>query len=232
MRGDKVLALIVTCVLVMPHAIADARSLPTLTDFLARSDGATDHVELAAALDELRAMGKEAAPADETLTGLLRHRANLYRDRDKVLVVRLRSQIFVTLTDIGFPDSAMPALYDTLVHVDERIHAREVGAAARVVGSLGPRGRELAPYLVETLALQLGEEEFSLERYDAEFPPEEATTLQLEAVRALAAVATPEDRDVLRVLRQLAESGADDLLDPRVVREAQRAVEIIEGGRR
>lgn len=230
MRGDKALALIVTCVLVTPHAIADERSLQTLTDLLARSDGATDHVEIATALDALRAMGRKAAPAAETLTGLLQHRAKLYRDRDKVLVVRLRAQIIITLTAMGFPDSAMPTLYDTLAHIDERINAREVGAAARAVRSVGPRGRELAPYLVEALALQLAEEEFSLERYDVEFPPEEATTLQLEAVRALAAMATSEDRDVLRVLRQLAERGADDWLDPRVVRQAQRAVEIIEGG--
>lgn len=231
MRGDKVLVLIATCALVAPHAIADTRSLQMLIEFLARSDGATDHLEIAAALDALRRMGKKAAPAAETLAELLPHRATLYKDRDKVLVVRLRAQIIITLIDIGVPDSAMLPLYDTLAHVDERINAREVGAAARAVRTLGPRGREFAPYLVETLSLQLSEEEFSLERYEAEFPPEEATTVQLEAVRALGAVATPEDWDVLRVLRQLAERGFGDSLDPRVVREAQRAVEIIEGGR-
>jgi len=233
MTRDKLLAVVAVLLLLGTPAAAAERPLWALTEFLARSDGATDHLAIAVALDELRAMKHQAAPAAETLSSLLPHRAKLYHDRDKVLVVRLRAHIMVTLSEIGFPISAEWALLDTLGHVDERISAREVGAAARAARSLGPRGRELAPYLLDALSLRLlGEEEFSLERYATDFPPEEATTIQLEAVRALAAVASPGDGEVLRMLRHLAARRVSDSLDSRVVREARHAVETIEGARR
>src|SRR4029079_15424645 len=105
-----------------------------------------------------------------------------------LLVIRLRAYVMVTLSEIGFPASALPALLDTLAHLDERLMSLEVGAAARAVGSLGPRGRDFAPYLPDTLPQRLSEEEFSLERYEPQFPLEQATTIQLEAVRSLGRV--------------------------------------------
>lgn len=217
--------------LVASPVAAAKRSLRALTDFLARADGATDHLAVASALQELRAMKGDAASAAETLSDLLPHRAKLYRERDKVQVVRLRAYIVVTLSDIGYPPSAEWALLDTLAHVDDRVTSREIGAAARAARSLGPRARQLTPYLLETLTLTwLGEEEFSLERYDSDFPAAEATTIKVEAVRALAAVATPGDREVLRMLRQISEGRQTATFDARVVHEARRAVETIEGG--
>ena len=144
-----------------------------------------------------------------------------------MLVVRLRTYILVTLSEIGFPSSALPALLDSLAHVDPRMTASEVGAAVRAVGSLGPRGREFAPYLLGTIAERFSEEEFSLERYEPQFPPHEATTVQLEAVRALAQVCSAEDRQILEVLRYLAQDRGPGELDRRVVREAQSALELI-----
>ncbi len=230
MRRGRLLALAAAALLLATPAAAAKRSLRAITDFLARSDGATDHLAVAAALDELRAMKSKAMPAAETLSALLPHRAALYRDRDKSEVVRLRAYIMVTLTDIGYPQSAEWALFDTLALVDDRITSREVGAAARAARSLGSRGRALAPYLVDALTLTvLGEEEFTLERYAPDFPPSEATTIQIEAVRALAAVAAPEDTDALRILRQLSERRTGEVVDARVVKEARRAVETIEG---
>jgi len=223
-------ALLAALLLFAQPAAAAKRSVRALNDFLARVDGATDHVEIARALDELRAMKTKAAPAAETLSALLPHRAKVWTDRDKVQVVRLRSYILVTLSEIGFPASAEWALFDTLVHLDESVSAQEIGAAARAVRALDARrGRELAPYLLETLSLQRSEEELSLERYDYGFPPEEATTIQIEAVRSLAFVATPEDDHVLRVLRQLS---GDSEIDRRVVRAAEQAVRAIEGAGR
>jgi hypothetical protein len=191
---------------------------------LARSDGATDHLQLAAALDTLRAMRGDAAPAAETLSALLPHQAKLYADRDKNLVIRLRAYIMVTLGEIGYPDSALPALYDTLAHIDERMTAIEVGAAARAAGSLGPRGRDLAPYLLDTLIDRFSGDEFSLERYGSDFPPAEATTVHLEAVRSLGRICSAEDHEVLAALRRLLDSR---IPDARVAREARRAVELI-----
>ena len=209
-------------------------AIPALRDLLTRGDGTTDHLVLAAALDVLRTLGHRAAPAAETLSSLLPYRCKLYSGRDKMLVIRLRAYIMVTLSDIGFPPSALPALLDTLAHVDEQVVAMEAGAAARAAASLGPRGHAFAPYLLDTLAQRVSEEEFSLERYEPQFPPREATTLQLEAVRSLGRICSAEDREVLTALQELAEDRGQTGRDPRVVREAQRARKLIlmrHGGR-
>jgi hypothetical protein len=204
-----------------------------LSGLLARSDGATDDLVIASALDVLRSLRTNAAPAAETLSGILPHRSKLYHERDKFLVVRLRAYIVVTLSEIGFPSSALPVLLDTLAHLDERMSPVEVGATARAVGSLGPRGHELAPYLLDMLDQRISPEEFSLERYEPRFPPDEATTVQLEAVRSLGRVCSAEDQDVVTALRQLAEKGSLEGLnglddrDPRLRREARRALDLI-----
>jgi len=77
-------ALLAALLLFAQPAAAAKRSVRALNDFLARVDGATDHVEIARALDELRAMKTKAAPAAETLSALLPHRAKVWTDRDKV----------------------------------------------------------------------------------------------------------------------------------------------------
>jgi len=206
---------------------AASTAIPTLTGILARSDGATDHLLIAAVLDVFRSLGGQAAPVAETLSGLLPHRSRLYRDRDKILVARLRAYIMVTLSDIGVPPSALPAILDSLAHVDERVMPIEVGAAARAGRSLGPKGRALAPYLVIAISRQISEEEFSLERYEPRFPADEATTIQLEAVRCLGRISSAKDREVLDALRQFADAPEGSELDPRVVREARHALDRI-----
>jgi hypothetical protein len=211
---------------------AAAATVGEACELLARGDGATDDAAIAAALDTVRAAGSHAAPAAaETLSGLLPHRAKLYRERDKYLVVRLRAYIVVALSEIGVPPSAIPSLLDTLANADERMMPMEIGAAARAAGSLGKRGRDFAPYLLDALSLRIMPEEFSLERYDQEFPAAEATTAQREIVRALGRIASPDDRDVVDTLRQLAASPGSDTLDPRLPAEAQRALRMIQGER-
>lgn len=197
----------------------------TLSDFLALSDGSTNDLLIVGVLDGLRSLGTNAASAGETLGRLLPHRGKLYVERDKILVMRLRAYIVVTLSEIGFPSSALPVLFDMLAHVDERMTPIELGAAARAVRSLGPRGRAFVPYLLETLSMRISTEQFSLERYDADFPPREATTVQLEAIRSLSRVSLAEDRAVLSALRQVAGARSDE--DPRAVEEAQRALNLI-----
>lgn len=206
--------------------VANAEVLPVLCDFLARSDGDTDHVLIASVLDVLRAMRQRAAPVAETLSGLLSHRSRLNKERDKMIVVRLRAYVFVTLSEIGFPAAALPPLLDSLAHVDERMTAIEVAAAARAAGSLGPNGRQFVPFLLQIFAVRLSPEEFSLERYEPRFPPHEGTTVQLEVVRALARICSPQDQEALTVLRDLSEDRGRGL-DPRLVKEARHAVELM-----
>lgn len=203
-----------------------AAAVPALCDLLIRSDGNTDHILIASALDILRSMGRRAAPAAETLSSLLSHRSRLNKERDKMLIVRLRAYIFVALSEIGFPASALPALLDALAHVDERMTVVELAAAARAAGSLGTAGRQFTPFLLQTLTVRLSAEEFSLERYEPQFPQHEATTVQLEVVRALARTCLPQDKQALAVLRDLSEDRGRGL-DPRLVNEARHALELV-----
>ena len=207
---------------------AAVAELPALCDLLEHSDGATDHLLIAAVLNALRPMGRKAAPAAETLSRLLPHRNALYRDRDKMVVVRLRAYLMVTLSEIGFPASAVPPLLDSLAHMDPRMMALEAGASVRAAASLGRQGRRFIPYLLEALSLTVSEVEISLERYDPLFPPEEATTVQLEAVRALGLICTADDRPVLEVLRQLAAATQPEQRDRRVVRQAAQVLARLE----
>src|SRR5262249_17687931 len=117
-------------------------------------------------------------------------------------------------------------LLDWLAHIDGRMTPLEIGAAARAAGSLGPHGRRFAPYLLCALTEWVGDDEFSLDRYSPDFPPEEATTVQLQAGRALGRVCSAGDRAALDLLDKMARG--QDGLDPRVVREAHKALEIIQ----
>jgi hypothetical protein len=197
-----------------PSARSGASSAATAVAFLTRADGHTDHLHLAAALDTIRRT--RATEAVEALSALLPHQSRLYSSRDKALVVRLRAYLMLTLSDLGYPDSALPALYDTLVHVDERLTALEVASAVRAAGSLGPRGRELVPFLLDTLTDRFAAEEVSLQRYDSDFPPAEATTVSLETVRALGRICSAGDTAALEAIARLAASE-----DPRLAREAR-----------
>lgn len=209
-----------------------ARSdLRRVIDLLAASDASTDHRVVAAGLDVVRAAGATALadldrsgePAPEVLSALLPYRSPLYRDRDKALVVRLRAYLLVTLAEIGLPRSAVPALVDILAHVDETMPVLELVAATRAVRSLGDDGRPFIPYLLDALTVRSGAHEVSLERYEPDYPREEATTAQLEAVRSLRRVATAGDRDVAEVLGEITRAPGG-LHDPRVVREAREAL--------
>jgi protein SCO1/2 len=192
-------------------------ALAATVALLGRSDGTTDAARIATALDTLRVEGRHAAPAAEGLAALLPHRSRLFEGRDKDLVIRLRAYILVTLSDIGVPDAARPALVDILAHVDERNNPAEVGAAARALRSLGERGREFAPYLLDALTSRLSVEEFSLQRFETQFPESEATTAQLELVRAIGSV-SPAGDELRNALDWLIR---DPDRDPRLVREAR-----------
>jgi protein SCO1/2 len=208
--------------------IADASANSQLARLLEDCDRTTDHRVIAGLLDVVRSQGEHTRELAGIVSRFLPHQADIYQGRDKWHVLRLRAYTFLTLSEIGFPDSAMPMLVDALAYVDERMSAVEVGAATRVVSTLGQRGRRFIPYLVSILGERFAEEELSLDRYETEFPRAEATTVQLEVMRSLAAVSTAEDDEALSVLRAIAGSHAHSTLDPRLVQEAKSALQIIE----
>ena len=218
-------------------------TLPAVIESLQSTDGATDHRVVAALLERVRIGGRAGHATDtgghhhalagsgrdafDVIAGLLPHQAAIYEGRDKWHVLRLRASVFATLSDIGVPDSALPMLVDTLAHVDERMTSLEFGAAVRAAGTLGPDGREFIPYLL-AINERFAEEEFSLNRYELSFPRAEATTVQLETVRALAAIAGREDAEALIVLRAIADSRRGSSLDSRLIDRARKALETIE----
>ncbi|GJL54191.1 MAG: hypothetical protein NPIRA02_13230 [Nitrospirales bacterium] len=194
---------------------------------LRRANGQTASFLIAAYLDALRTIGRAADSASETISDLLSYRSVIYADRDTLDVLRMRAYLLVVLSDIGAPESSYPYILDALAHVDEQLLAYEAAAAARVAGSIGPRARPFVPYLLRALGKRTAEEEFSLERFDPIFPREEATTFQIEAIRALVQIQPVDDPDVIHVLTKLSTASAPFAhLDSRLFSEARRALQM------
>lgn len=203
---------------------APAIAVPVISRVLSSSDGATRHTLVAGLLDILRTFGKKGAPAGDTLSAMLSHRHPLYRDRDKSTVTRLRTYTLLTLSEIGVPASAVPALLDVLAHFDARMNPAELGATVRAAGALGLAGRRFVPYMLTALPEAMSEDEFTLVRYEAKFERHEATTVQLEVLRSLGHVSLPEDEEAMRTLRRLAFPESEAGADARVAREARDAI--------
>lgn len=199
-----------------------------LIDLISSSDGTTDHRVIAGLLEQIRSRVKTDAALTERLALMLSHQSAMYENRDKWQVIRLRSYVFATLADIGFPDSAMPMLADTLSFIDERMAAVEIGGAIRVAGKLGEDGRQFLPSMLRAISQRFSEEEFSLLRYAVDFPREEATTVQLEVMRTVEAIGLASDVELLTVLRSIASSSPQSGLDPRFVAAAGEALQVVE----
>ena len=100
----------------------------------------TNHKVIAGIVTEVRNSGIHSIAISEILSSMLPYQAEIYQDRDKWEVLRLRSYILLALGEIGFPDSAVPMLVDALAYVDERMKVVELGSAIKVVGNLGEEG--------------------------------------------------------------------------------------------
>ena len=209
-----------------------AADVPDLRKALASCDASTDDTRIVQLLDSLRSLGSQAAPARDTVSAMLNHRHPIYTERDKSLVTRLRTHLFLTLSDIGTPDSAAMPLLDVLAHFDVRMNPAEAAAAVRAAGALDHRGRRFARYLLAMLDEPVAEQEFSLARYEPRFTPAEATTLKIEVVRSLGRLSTPSDTAVLERLRTLVSAGTRPGADRRVGEHALAAIRRIEASGR
>jgi protein SCO1/2 len=204
-------------------------SATVLVQLLSVSDSATDHRVLGGLLERIR-VAKPAVPATaEALANFLPHQHSIYEDRDRWHVVRLRAYLIATLTDVGFPALAMPTLADSLFFTDERMAPVEVGSAVRAAGALGDDGRRFLPSMLRLLSMRFADEEFSLSRYDTNFPRLESTTVQLEVLRAVGRIGRSTDNEVLLTLRAIVDSPKFSPLDSRVIYAAQLALRQVEG---
>ncbi len=176
----------------IPLLLGVGSSAASLAGALARCDGATDDREVGGYLEALGRIGPAAAPA--AVPVILRHlseRSPLWRDRDKLQVIRLRGFLLATLARLGPPEEALAPI---LAELSGAKHAYSLAAAARAAGALGPRAAAAVPYLQRPLDPGFHDEPMSLERYDPDFPPEERTTARLEVTRALARIGSVEVR--------------------------------------
>jgi protein SCO1/2 len=212
---------------VQSNRLANA-SNEILAGLLTTSDALTDHRVIAGILEEIRGRHDADDELVEAIVGLLAHQNPVYQNRDRWHVVRLRAYVFATLADIGFPESALPMLVDAIAFVDERMAAVEIGSAIRVAGTLGEGGHQFLPYMLPALGERFAEEEFSLSRYALDFPSEEATTVQLEIIAAVEKIGTAADKELLTVLRAVADSPSHSGLDARFVAASRRALPIVE----
>lgn len=209
-----------------------ASGFPGPAGALSQCDGGTPAVTVAAHLEALGALGPPAAPAAvAALLALLPERAPLYRDRDRPEVERLRAFLLATLARLGPPPEAIPFV---LAELEGAKSAYSFAAAARAAGALGSRLETQAgaavPSLLRALAPEFHDDLVSLDRYSPEFPPEEATTAALEAVRALARLGGAA-RPALPRLRELAEPEMVPTLGPGAALglAARQAVAALEG---
>jgi len=166
-------------------------------------DGRTAHFEVAECLETLGHLGESGAGhCAEELSVFLGERSQLYKERDRYEVNRLRSFMMLTLSRLGGHEAASSSIIDQLVNSD-RPYAR--AAAARVVGHLGSNGKIAIPQLIAMAGLHGSDAVFSLERYNQfDFPESEATTEQLEAIRALGRLG-PLSRAAIPLLTRLAQ---------------------------
>jgi hypothetical protein len=202
-------------------------SINPLLKIWQEADGRTDDRLLAGVLEVFRGMGQSGAQAATSLSEFLPHDSPVYWNRDQLEVTRLRAYLMVTLAEIGLPVSAYPHLLESLALVDEHANVVEVGSAAHALRSEGRRARQFIPYLVDLVAMEFAEEEFSVSRYSVDYPVAEATTPQLEALKTLAAICRPEDEAAVNLLQELASSPTNSRWDARARELAQDSLFII-----
>jgi cytochrome oxidase Cu insertion factor (SCO1/SenC/PrrC family) len=194
---------------------------------LLQCDRYTDHKVIAGFVTEVRNSGIRSINISEILSSMLPYQAEIYQDRDKWEVYRLRSYILLTLGEIGFPDSAVPVLVDALAYIDERMKVVELGSAIKVVGNLGTEGSLFAESVINAFNMIFSDEEFSLNRYEVGFSKEEATTIRREIVRTIGKICSKDDDYAIKFLNSVLASSHDFGFDKRVITEAQLSLNII-----
>lgn len=210
------------------QSAANSDSLATIALALRQANGATAEREVARQLEALRAMGPDASRVAESVAELLNESSPLYRDRDKHEVMRLRAYVFVVLSEIGIPSSALPLIVDALANSDDEM-GYHFAAAARAAGCLGPRARPLIPHLCSGMQRYYHRDEFSLERYNPDYPQEEATTVQAEAITALAQISATSDTVVVELLNSYANGTHPDTRRfPTLIKHADRSLRLME----
>jgi len=188
---------------------------------LANIDRYSDHKEIASLIDDIRHSGIRSSKIAEVLSTMLPHNAEIYQNKDKWEVLRLRSYILLVLGEIGFPETATPSLIDALVYIDDRMKVVEVGSAIRVLGNLGPEASILEKHIISSYHTSFSDEQFSLERYEVEYPLHKPTTIQLEIIDAIGKICTSSDRYAIDFLESVISSSNIDGVDRRAITKAK-----------
>jgi Uncharacterized protein SCO1/SenC/PrrC, involved in biogenesis of respiratory and photosynthetic systems len=204
-----------------------SQDILNLSSKLLRCNRHTDHKVIAGYITEIRKIAIHSTITSEILSSMLSYQSEIYQDRDKWEVLRLRSYILLALGETGFPDSAIPFLEDALAYVDERMNVVELASAIRAVGNLGEKGSQFGETIISAYNRIFSDEEFCLNRYEVGFSKAEATTVQVEIVRSLAKICNKKDDYAIEFLNSILASSDHPGVDKRVISEAHRSLNII-----
>ena len=115
-------------------------AVPRVVAALRQADGGTDHHQVGAYLDVLRAVGPPAREAALDLVVVLSG-DELFAGRRDLHDMALRTYLLVTLAEIGVPSAALPAILSNLRSGMPPAFA----AAARAAAALGPEAATAVP---------------------------------------------------------------------------------------
>lgn len=164
-----------------------------LATLLLTTNAESVEAEIGRLLESLRVLKSPRNRLEPLQRHLLALDSPLYQGRRKNVISRLRAFALMTLVDAQIIQHPVPELYK---HLFSYSHPYEFASAARCTQQI--HSREFVPQLVSGLTLfQHHGDLMSLDRYDRDYPADEATTCQLECVialgmhRSLAAAALP-----------------------------------------
>jgi HEAT repeat protein len=206
---------------------AHAEILPPLLETLAELDDTVLPTQVDAYLTLLRRFGSRAAPAAEGLVKF--YQSEAYFKKYGSLGAQQRGKLLAVLANIGVPESG----HDLVLNVLRKGPADPIDggyayAAAARAASAFAEPTQLIPLLLPGLAHKGKERELYFIDWSRDM--NRPTTMRLETIRALAKIGPPA-KEVLPILREIAETNTDTPTNPNLVlgQEARRAFQTISG---
>lgn len=179
----------------------------------------------------LRHLGRSGEPAAEAMLRLYTS-ATYFQKLPAKEAAHRRAKLLAVLANIGVPKEGRPLILEVLKKgpTPPGDDGYAYAAAARAVATFGPEARVAVPWLLPALKADGKEEVHFFIDWSGKWGGYLPTSARLEAIRTLGAIG-PDAKEALPQLREIAvrKAGPAGSLDAIAPREAQRAVEAIEG---
>jgi hypothetical protein len=161
-----------------------------VSDYLVRKllqlDSQTDQYVAGRMLESVRAIGQISGACElPALVAALSPQSFLLSGRPKAEVSRLRAFTLLVVAEVGLAQQAVGVVVD---HLSNGMKPVEIASGARAARQLAGRADVFVPLLRPYVLGVSHDTILSLDRYEQrDFPEEEATSIQLESIRTLAA---------------------------------------------